>query len=191
MHTISKVIILETIFKNSRYTYEIMQMDIEALKELYPFIEIISIGKSVLGNDLTAIRIGNGLKEVFYSASFHANEWITSPILIKFIAEYCLAISNNSTIFGYNAKELFNTTSLYVVPMVNPDGVNLVTGVISQSSPIYNAVTQISSSYPSIPFLSGWKANIRGVDLNLQFPARLGKCKRNKICPRFYISCTA
>ncbi len=53
-----------------------MQMDIEAIQELYPFVEVFSIGKSVIGKDLTALKIGNGSKEIFYSASFHANKWI-------------------------------------------------------------------------------------------------------------------
>ena len=46
-------------------------MDIEAVKEAYPFVEIISIGKSVLGKDLTVLKIGNGPKEVFYNAAIH------------------------------------------------------------------------------------------------------------------------
>ena len=151
-----------------------MQMDIEAIEELYPFVEVISIGKSVLEKDLTVLKIGNGPKEVFYNASFHANEWITSPVLMKFLAEYCLAITNKSSIFGYSATELFNNVALYIAPMVNPDGVDLVTGAIYNSSSAYNNAKAIAASYPSIPFPNGWKANIDGIDLNLQFPARLG-----------------
>ncbi len=166
---------------NSRYTYEMMQMDIEAIKELYPFVEVLSIGKSVLSKGLTVLKIGNGVKEVFYNASIHANEWITSPILMKFVTEYCFAISNNLNIYGYNAKELFDNVTLYLAPMVNPDGVDLVTGIISSESNEYKVARKIALSYPNIPFPSGWKANIEGVDLNLQFPARLGSSKKNQI----------
>ena len=160
---------------NSNYTYEMMQMDVEAIKEIYPFVEISSAGKSVLGKDLSILKIGNGLKEVFYNASIHANEWITTPILIKFIIEYCSAILNKGNILSYNATELFNDVTLYVAPMVNPDGVDLVTGAFPKGSNIYLAAEKISNNYPSIPFPDGWKSNIAGIDLNLQFPARLGK----------------
>jgi len=56
---------------NIRYTYPIMQMNINSLKTVFPFIEIGSIGNSVLGNSISYIKIGNGPKEVFYNASFH------------------------------------------------------------------------------------------------------------------------
>ena len=159
------MILLETIFINSRYTYEMMQMDIEVIQELYPFVDVISIGKSVLGKDLTILKLGNGPKEVFYSASFHANEWITSPVLMKFVEEYCLAIATNDTIWDTNATSLFNNVTLYVLPMVNPDGVDLVTGSLSKESLAYNSARRIATSYPDIPFPNGWKANIEGVDL--------------------------
>ena len=70
------------------------------------------------------------------------------------------------------------------MPMVNPDGVDLVNGLLKSSDPSYLMAKNIAKNFSDIPFPSGWKANIRGVDLNLQFPARLGKCKRNKICSR-------
>ena len=59
---------------NIRYSSSILQINLESLKSLYPFIEITSAGRSVLGKVLPVIKIGNGSKEVFYSASFHANE---------------------------------------------------------------------------------------------------------------------
>ena len=57
---------------NIRYSSSILQMNLDSLKRLYPFIEIASIGKSILGTNLPVVKIGNGSKEVFYSASFHA-----------------------------------------------------------------------------------------------------------------------
>lgn len=157
------------VFTDVSYTSEFLNLNIRALKVVYPFLQTGSIGRSVLGDDIPFIKIGNGPKEVFYTASIHANEWITSVLLMKFIENYCFAISSNSTIFGFDARSLFNSVSIYVVPMVNPDGVNLVTGAFLVDSNAYLRSKRISDSFPNIPFPSGWKANINGVDLeNLQ-----------------------
>lgn len=170
---------------NINYSYSILQINISTLKKLYPFIEVTSAGKSINNNDIPVIRIGNGPKEVFYSAAIHANEWITAPLLMKFLADYCFTIQNNLPIFGYNARQIFNSTTIYIMPMVNPDGVNLVTGEILENSPSYLFAQNISRNYPDIPFTSGWKANIRGVDLNLQFPAGWAQAREIKFSQGF------
>ena len=63
--------------------------------------------------------------------------------------------------------------------MVDPDGVDLVTGYLS-SGPWYECAKQWAENYPSIPFPEGWKANLNGVDLNLQYPAGWEEAKRIK-----------
>ena len=57
---------------NISYSSSILKINLDSLKKLYPFIEITSASKSILGKDIPTIKIGNGSKEVFYSASFHA-----------------------------------------------------------------------------------------------------------------------
>lgn len=152
---------------------------IEGLLVRFPFFVAGSIGKSILGRDLLYIQIGKGDKEVFYNASFHANEWITTPLLLKFAEEYGQSIATGESLYNVRASWLFYNYRLYLVPMVNPDGVDLVNGIIKEG-PSYEYARRIAANYENIPFPSGWKANIEGVDLNLQFPAGWEQAKAIK-----------
>ena len=156
---------------NINYTYRVLQEDINNLKLRFPFLEVGEIGRSVLNKSIPYIKIGNGKRKVFYNASFHANEWITTPVLMKFIEDYAYALINDSNLMGINAGNLYELVSLYIVPMVNVDGVDLVTGGLKNVDNSYKKAEIIANEFPGITFPDGWKANINGVDLNLQFPA--------------------
>lgn len=168
----SKIIIpfSSVVFTDISYTSTILYKNVESLKTIYPFLEIGSIGRTVIGNEIPFIKFGNGSKQVFYNASIHANEWITTPLLMKFLEVLCKAYVNGINIYGYEPANLFNDVSLYIVPMVNIDGVDLVTGNLSTTSNFYTNAEKISSNFPNIPFTSGWKANIVGVDLKIYQP---------------------
>lgn len=141
------------------------------LARKYPFCRTEVIGQSFFGRPIRALIIGNGERRVIYSAAHHANEWITALVLLKFAEELAQAMESNGRIYGILAKNIAAAATIYLVPMVNPDGVNLVVGASPQGSLPYENARALAEFYPDIPFPSGWKANIQGVDLNLQYPA--------------------
>ena len=144
---------------------------IQSLVNTYPFCRSQVLIRTAFQRPLRTLVIGTGPRKVLYSASHHANEWITSLVLLKFAEELCEAIANSDTIFDRSAQEISDAATIYMVPMVNPDGVDLVTGAITQGSIQYDLAQRLAQNYPSIPFPSGWKANLLGVDLNLNYPA--------------------
>lgn len=158
---------------------------VQGLLRRYPFIQSYSIGSSVMGRPLTALQIGKGPKQVGYNAAHHGNEWITTPVLLRFVEEYARAYVLGEDVAGLPAEELFLAATVHVVPLVNPDGVDLVTGAIPTGDSYFEQARALSAYYPGIPFPEGWKANIQGVDLNLQYPAGWDIARRIKYAAGF------
>ena len=161
------------------FTSQVLELTLTGLLLRYPYLGSGAIGSSARGLPIWSVSIGEGETQVFYNAAHHANEWITTPVLLAFLEEYCLALLDGDTLYGYDAAELFRRTTLSIVPMVDPDGVDLVTGYLS-SGPWYECAKQWAENYPAIPFPEGWKANLNGVDLNLQYPAGWEEARRIK-----------
>ncbi len=141
------------------------------LARTYPFLRTEVIGTSAFQRPLRSLVIGNGQRKVIYSASHHANEWITTLVLLKYAEDLAQAIVSGGEIGGQSAQAISDAATIYMVPMVDPDGVDLVTGAIVPGSISYESARRLSDSYPDIPFPEGWKANLLGVDLNLNYPA--------------------
>ncbi len=151
-----------------RYSYKDLVANIEELKKHYPFIHLEVIGHSVMGKNIVAIRLGVGAKELFYSGDWHANEYLTAPLLMTFVEDFAKAYANHNTLRGIDVQKIYQNTSIWIVPMVNPDGIELVQEGINPDHPFYETVLKINEGFQHF---DGWSANINGVDLNHQWPA--------------------
>lgn len=154
---------------DAAYSYRHLCEQIGQLQRKYPtLLEVDSIGNSVLGKQLYRLRLGNGPLKVHYNGSFHANEWITTILLMKFVEDLLKDSTDQQIRQGKDVLQLLSKVTLDVVPMVNPDGVDLVQEGLTSDHPCYAALLEYNKG--SFNFID-WKANIRGVDLNDQFPA--------------------
>ncbi|MDL4839357.1 M14 family metallopeptidase [Aquibacillus rhizosphaerae] len=150
------------------YTYEQMKEDIIKLEKKYTDIILSErIGNSVDGRKIYALRVGTGKTEIFMNGSHHAREWLTTNLLMNMIEDYCESFVNHTKIGDYFPGDILTEASIWFVPMVNPDGVTLVQkGHSSAKKP--EEVLKLNNYNHDY---SSWKANIRGVDLNRQYPA--------------------
>ncbi len=162
------------------FTSELLALCVEGLTMRYPFLSSRRLTTTAYGRPVTLLKMGEGRRSVLYNGSHHSNEWITTPLLMRFVEEYARAVSRGGKLWDRDAVALFRRTQLYVVPMVNPDGVDLVTGATGENSPEYEAAQNIAARFPAIPFPDGWKANLLGVDLNLNYPAGWEQARENK-----------
>ena len=144
---------------------------INALVRAYPFCRSEVLTETAFGRPVKTLVIGDGERQVLFTAAHHANEWITAPLLLKFVEELAAAMRGGGKLWGVDARTIWNLVTIHTVPMVDPDGVDLVTGAIEPGTLQFAAAESLAANYPGIPFPDGWKANLLGVDLNLQYPA--------------------
>lgn len=166
---------IDVVYTDIDYTYEIMERNIRGLKARYPFIETGVAGKSVLGRNLYYIRLGTGPTEVFYNGAHHALEWIGAPLLMKFTENFARGYAGGARIQGYDIRDIWRRSSIYIMPMVNPDGVELVLSGLKRDNPYYSRL--LAWNKTGQPFSQVWNANIRGVDLNRNYPASWEEAK--------------
>ena len=129
---------------------------IQQIVRTYPFCRTELIGTTAFGRPIRTLVIGTRPRKVLYTAAHHANEWITSYILLKFAEELAAAIQSSGRVYGVPAKNIAAAATIYMVPMVDPDGVDLVTGAIAPGSLEYEIARRLSENYPAIPFPNGW-----------------------------------
>lgn len=151
------------------YSYERMARDLQELELLYPeLIELHIVGKSVEGRALISYRFGRGPREVLLVGAQHAREYITTGFLLYMTERYAWGYREDRRSKGVSFREVLDAVTFIVVPMMNPDGVNIVQrGFEAAGDP---------QRVRKMPLTEGrefgcrcWKANANGVDLNRNF----------------------
>ena len=172
-----------------KYNSYFLKNDCDYLKYEYPNLVINSIGKSTLGEDIYCLRLGIGKKHLLLHAGFYANESITSLICMLWVEKFLACLKKQELYKGYDLMELWDKVSIFIIPMANPDGINLVLG---------DKLTRLREEYYFIwknyeNNLEFWKSNIRGVNLMLNYPYswekysfKLFKIGIVKPCPSAY-----
>ena len=117
-------------------------------------------GKSLFGRELYAVKIGSGRPLGIATYGLHAREYITAELAFL---QYATGVK---------------TGSLWLLPLTNPDGALL--SELGFDSAVGSGFERFLSAF-STEQLRLWKANGRGVDLNVNFDADwgTGKCNVN------------
>lgn len=168
-------------FQGKYYTYDKLGQHLQKLASHYPGLARTAVvGKSVEGNNIWSITIGTGSEHVLILGSVHASEWITTPVLMRTIETLLWDYTQELSVQGELVKDILDRYSITFIPMVNPDGVKLVQegagaypgraeellALNKYKDPETGAETDYGNDF------SRWKANIRGVDLNRNFPVK-------------------
>ncbi|MDR3645829.1 MAG: M14 family metallocarboxypeptidase [Clostridia bacterium] len=124
-----------------------------------------SAGKSVLGRRLFVYVIGSGRPYALYCGTHHALEYMTSMLLVEFTHRLCAHCESGEPLAGIDVRGILKNRSVCIVPMLNPDGVELHLGGLKTAGALADGLSGMTADF------SGWQANARGVDLNHNYNA--------------------
>lgn len=153
---------------DEKYSYADLSKDIKKMAKFYQDVMELSVmAKTADNNNVYCIRLGNAnaKNKILIQSTMHAREWLNSQLVMK-MAERCCKYYYSGKYNGKAYSKLFNKVCVYIVPMLNPDGVNISQyGLARIKSPsLRRLVKRLGrGSYRR------WKANARGVDLNRNF----------------------
>lgn len=150
------------------YDYQQLRKDCDEIVKRFGFVSLFSIGESVMEKKLLCLQVGTGRKKLFINGAHHGLESLTAAFICRFLSEYAAAIDSGKTLFGYDVRALAARTTLFAVPMVNPDGVDIAAHGIDITNPYHR---KLISTVGIHSFHKVWQANVRGVDINHNYNA--------------------
>lgn len=141
-----------------------------------PAADVFSIGESVMEKKIYCISYGEGERRLFLNGAHHGLEYITSAFLMQFLREYARCIKDSELMLGYDVRTLYKRVALYVVPMVNPDGVDIALHGLDITNVYHRRLISMVGIHS---FNRVWQANANGVDINHNYDARWNVVQRS------------
>lgn len=137
------------------------------LEKLPPVFSVGTLARSILGKEIPIVGFGTGEHAVLYVGAHHGSESITAALLVDFLADAARLPGSGKTICGVSAEYLLSRRRFFVIPMLNPDGVEYATKGLNGENPLYERVLAMNGGED----FTHWQANARGVDLNHNYDA--------------------
>ncbi len=132
----------------------------------FGFADLFSIGESVMERKLYCLKIGRGRIKILITAAENGTEHAASELLMRFLEEYSAAFSANLPFYGKSSAELFGSVSVYALPMLNPDGVDIALHGLDITNPHHRRLISKTGVHS---FAKVWRANANGVNLAESF----------------------
>lgn len=168
---------LSIVSPSDSYSYADMNADLQALAHAYPdLLALDTLGRSEWGSDIPLAIAGDPSADthILIHGGIHAREHLTSTLVMAQLEYALIAMANGDPDYA--------GVCFHAIPMVNPDGISLAQGAAAPG-----AVQDIIRDQLSAPdashwepdaweramgsYLTQWKANGWGVDLNRNFSA--------------------
>lgn len=159
---------MEKSFNTTETDHTAVIKELNRLASAHRELFMTTIGSSVLGKPIPALRIGKGDKKLLYVGCHHALERLTSALLLRFTEELCEYFSKGRQQYGISAEYIFKTRCIYIIPMLNPDGVEIALHGADAAPLLKDRLIKINRGSDDF---SKWQANARGVDLNHNYNA--------------------
>ncbi len=137
-----------------------------ALCARHPRLERFPIGKSACGRPIDGFLLGSGAHVVLFLAGTHGQEWMTTLLLYRFMADVCAHVESGDAACRIAIGKAMHGRSLLFVPAFNPDGIEIALSGSKSAGAFADSVARLGGDRPGL-----WQANARGVDLNHNFRA--------------------
>ncbi len=166
---------MEGLLDPIRFTYRTMEESLALLPVENKGISLGTLAHSVLGHKIPMVTVGSGQKAVLLVGAHHGSEWMTAWILLRFLFDLAWRLRADATEDGARLRMLLTHRRLYVVPMLNPDGVILSQMGVSEDCILCDRLLRMNGGNSDF---THWQANARGVDLNHNYDAGFLAYKR-------------